>query len=267
LIRQRYDVVLASWPVAAEQRMVETSFGDTFVSISGDAAAGPLVLLHGSGSSTAEWGGDIEILAANFRTFAVDLVGEPGRSAPTRADLGAGEMAQWLGEVMDGLSLATAHVAGISLGSWVAVDFAARRPERVQRLVLRSPAGIGRVKYGWLPKAIIAQVVGGRAVRRSVAQVSGLDPLEHGAILDDVTLTFTHYKPRPGVPRVSDETLGRITAPTLVIVGEADAMYGASESVERASRLIPNSTVVALPAPAGHALLGQGQRTVDFLRV
>ncbi|WBQ03913.1 alpha/beta fold hydrolase [Kribbella sp. CA-293567] len=250
LVRKRYDAVLTAWPVRAEHRVVGTAFGDTFVSLSGDPAAPPLVLLHGSGSSTAEWGESIETLARHFRTVAVDLIGEPGRSAPTRADLDAGEMAQWLGEVMDSLDLAAAEVAAISLGAWVAVDFASRHPERVRRLVLQSPAGIGRAKYGWLPKAIVAQMLGGRAVRRSAARVAGLDLQEHSAILDGVALIFTHYKPRPGVPHLSDDILRRVASPTLVLVGEADAMYDAAQTAERSSRLIENSTVHTVPRPS-----------------
>ena len=175
-------------------------------------------------------------------------------------------MAQWVGEVLDALSLTAVHAVGTSLGAWVAADFASRHPDRIQRLVLQSPAGIGRTKFGWLPKAIVAQVVGGRAVRRSAAQVAGLDLHEHSAILDDVALTFTHFKPRSGVPQFSDDTLSRVTAPTLVLVGEADAMFDAAQTAERATRLIPNSTVHTVTRPAGHALLGQTHHILAFLQ-
>jgi len=37
---------------------------------------------------------------------------------------------------------------GVSLGGWLALDYATRRPERVERIAVLCPAGIGRQKVG-----------------------------------------------------------------------------------------------------------------------
>ncbi len=47
---------------------------------------------------------------------------------------------------MQALGLARASLVGISLGGWLAFDYATRRPERVDAVVAMCPAGIGRQK-------------------------------------------------------------------------------------------------------------------------
>ena len=82
-VRELYAQALARWPVAHEARRLATSQGETFVMVSGPAGAPALVLLHGSGTNTAMWMGDVAAWAEHFRVHAVDIVGEPGFSAPS----------------------------------------------------------------------------------------------------------------------------------------------------------------------------------------
>src|SRR3954470_16424603 len=106
----------------------------------------PLVLLHGLGSSRQAWDPILPALAARFHVIAVDLPGF-GDSAPLP---GAGEvppaaLAQSVADLLDDLGVSTPHLAGNSLGGWVALELAARRP--VASLTLLSPAGLwpGRI--------------------------------------------------------------------------------------------------------------------------
>jgi hypothetical protein len=54
-----YDSILAQWPVPNEKLNISTRYGDTFVIASGDEAAPPLVLLHGSSTNSAIWSSDV----------------------------------------------------------------------------------------------------------------------------------------------------------------------------------------------------------------
>ena len=51
-VQSQYRRVLERWPVACEQRVVPTREGETFIITSGDPAAPPLVLFHGSGGNS-----------------------------------------------------------------------------------------------------------------------------------------------------------------------------------------------------------------------
>ncbi|MFD0453862.1 alpha/beta fold hydrolase [Rhodococcus aetherivorans] len=70
--------------------------------------------------------------------------------------------------MLEGLGVTSAAIVGVSLGGWMAVDYATRRPERVTRLVLLCPGGLGRQRMGWLVKAMFLRLFGrrGHSVRR-----------------------------------------------------------------------------------------------------
>ncbi|MFV2174725.1 alpha/beta fold hydrolase [Actinomadura sp. LOL_016] len=261
-ILRRYRTNLDGWPVPAEHVRVPTREGETFVVVSGPADAPPVVLLHGSGANTTMWQDDVAAWSREFRVHAVDLVGEPGLSAPSRPALGTDAPALWLDDVLDGLGLADAAFVGASLGGWLALDYAVRRPDRVRRLGLLCPGGVGRQKVGWLAKALVTRALGRGGVRRSAARVTGL---EGGPVLDGLVLTFEQFRPRmERLPVFPDAALRGLGMPVLVIVGGRDVMFDSRGTAQRVRACVPNSTVVLLPE-TGHAILGQTEPVSAFL--
>ena len=119
-ILARYRTLLDEWPVPADQRLIPTGLGETFVVSSGPVGAPPLVLLHGSGTNSAMWRAEVPAFARNFRVHSVDIVGEPGLSAPARPELGSPAYADWLDEVLDGLDAQQVALVGASLDAWFA---------------------------------------------------------------------------------------------------------------------------------------------------
>ncbi|WP_413774486.1 alpha/beta fold hydrolase [Micropruina sonneratiae] len=81
-----------------------------------------MLLLHGSGSTTAlSWTLELRLLSEQYRLHAIDLVGEPGRSAPARPALTSPLYSAWLTELANVLDARPAVVIGLSLGGWLAV--------------------------------------------------------------------------------------------------------------------------------------------------
>jgi pimeloyl-ACP methyl ester carboxylesterase len=265
-IQRRYQDMLATWPVPAEHIRVPTREGETFVVVSGPLDAPPLLLLHGSGANATMWGADIASWAGHFRTHAIDLIGEPGLSAPSRPPLASDAYALWLDDVLQGLGITTTSIVGASLGGWMALDYAARRPERVTHLALLCPAGIGRQKFGWIFKSLLLRPFGRWGLRRSARTVAGLEAPEDGPVLDYLVLTFTQFKPRTDrLPVFPNEVLRRLSMPTLVIVGGRDVMFDSEGTARRVRQCLPHATVNLLP-DVGHAILGQTDSVLAFLR-
>lgn len=94
-----YDKRAAKWPVSSTTKMVNTSFGQTFVRISGQKNATPLVLMHGVGGNSLQWISNIESLSKHYRLFAIDNVYDNGRSIPRKFITSAKDYVNWLNEL------------------------------------------------------------------------------------------------------------------------------------------------------------------------
>ncbi len=102
----------------------------------------PLLLLHGLGCSSEYFDPLQRALSGHFTTFALDMAGFGQTRAPRNSYLQlerlSEHVAQWLVEI----GFERLPVLGHSLGGEVALDLAARFPERVSQLVLCAPTGI-----------------------------------------------------------------------------------------------------------------------------
>src|SRR5262249_11499757 len=101
-------------------------------------AGTPLILMHGTGGHVEAYTRNLRALGDRYRVIAYDYPGH-GWSTPATADLEIDAYVEHLVGLMDALGIARAHLSGESLGGWVAVKFAARYPDRVERLILNTP--------------------------------------------------------------------------------------------------------------------------------
>jgi pimeloyl-ACP methyl ester carboxylesterase len=108
----------------------------------------PLVLLHALGLSRAAWEPVRPALAERFDVIAVDLPGF-GASAPLPADVESSPaaLAAAVAGLLNDLEIDRPHLAGNSLGGWVAMELAKTRP--VRSVTLLSPAGLWRDGAPW----------------------------------------------------------------------------------------------------------------------
>ncbi len=97
----------------------------------------PLLLIPCLASDNGCWAFQMPAYAERFRCIAVDLPGIGGSPTPEGRPSTA-RHADELAALLDALGLGRAHVAGVSLGAAVAMQFAARHPDRVRTLALHS---------------------------------------------------------------------------------------------------------------------------------
>jgi pimeloyl-ACP methyl ester carboxylesterase len=119
------------------------------ISYTARPSAGPTVLfLHGIGSNAMSFAPLFDLLPTHLNLLAWNAPGylesEPMAELwPSPADY-----AQRLADLLDGLSIRTAHIVGHSLGTLIAAAFARQYPNRVETLVLASAANGYRVSRG-----------------------------------------------------------------------------------------------------------------------
>ena len=142
IIMAQYDGLLARWPVPYELLSVSTRYGKTHIIASGEPVNPPLLLLHGRSTNATMWVLDIAHYSTHHRVYAVDVLGEPGKSDPVRLKGQTPDYGEWMRDIFDHLAIRQAIILGISFGSWLAVKSAILMPDRILGLVLLSPAGL-----------------------------------------------------------------------------------------------------------------------------
>jgi pimeloyl-ACP methyl ester carboxylesterase len=264
-VEERYRDVLRRWPVANRQLIVPTCEGDTFVVVSGESHPMPVVLFHGSGTNSSAWIRDVAEWAQHYRVYAVDMIGEPGLSAESRPPLRSDAYVAWLDDVWNDLGLGSASVVGVSLGGWLGLEYAVKRPERVASLSLVSPSGIGAQNRLFLVKAGLLLMLGHWGPRKSLKLVAGRTSIPR-EVTDSLLLRFQHFRPRmEPLPIRTDEELAALTMPVQLIVGGNDALIRSKETRDRMQRLAPNLRLTYLENE-GHILPPQTTAISEFLR-
>lgn len=246
-----YDAVLAKWPVAYEQITVPTRLGLTHVIASGPENAPPLVLLHAAMATATVWRPNVEALSEHFRVYAVDIVGHGGRTVASRKIESRRDYADWLNDLFDGLEIARASLVGNSYGGFIALNQAAVEPERIDRVVLISPAGgfvsvvplFGSAIYEALKGALL-RVFGADRPRADLLSIIAGDVgfneededwLVLGRLLMDGSQRINMIMPAV----LSDAELGAIRAPTLLLIAEHEILYEPDSMLRTALMRMP----------------------------
>lgn len=132
---------------AMHARQLRVGHRDIHVVEAGDGPA--LVMLHGGGpgaSGQSNFSRNIETLARDFRVIVPDLPGYGRSSKGINKRDSFGDLAASLCGLLDELGIKRAHFAGNSLGGAASLRLALESPERVERLVLMGPGGIGTTR-------------------------------------------------------------------------------------------------------------------------
>ena len=116
--------------------------------VAGPAGAPAIIFVHGTRLTRKAWTAQMTDLSDEFRTIAVDL---PGHGVLADVPFTLADASDRLAEVIDREAGGRAIVVGLSLGGFVAMDLAARSPERVRGLVIAGasaePTGLRRVAF------------------------------------------------------------------------------------------------------------------------
>lgn len=221
----------------------------------------PVVLLHGFPHNRSLWAPQTSALIEHGRCIAPDLrgFGESGREGPYSMDQYALDVA----ELLEKLGVEKAVVGGLSMGGYVAFALWRLRPDLVRALVLAdtrpgadSPEtrrkrletmALARERgAGAVANAQITGMVGATTRAQNPALVDGLHQMLASAPVEGIIGALQAMMDRPD----STDLLPTIDVPTLIVVGEEDALTPVKES-RAMHAAIPGSRLEVIPG-AGH---------------
>ncbi len=259
-----YDIRAKKWPVDSETRLVDTSYGQTFVRLSGPVGAPPLVLLHGGGGNSLQWMPNIEALSKSYRVYAVDNIYDYGRSIYTKTIKVPDDFVNWLDELFSALELANnINLMGLSYGGWLTGQYALRFPDRLNKIVLLAPAGtVLPLRLEWIMRAVLC-LVPHRYFTNSfmywlLEDLAKKDEASRIMLDEEVEAALVRirsFKPSRLVnPTVlEDGELKSIKVPAFYLVGEHEKIYSAQKAIQRLHKVAPHIKTVVIPN-AGHDL-------------
>ena len=204
----------------------------------------PLLLLHGNGEQCGYFEHQMEPFASHFHVLALDTRGH-GQTPRGTAPFTIRQFADDLLAFMDRLGIEKAHLLGFSDGGNIAMVFALRHPERVERLILNGANLDARgVKAGVQLPIEVGYRIARLFARRNAKALRNAEML--GLMVND--------------PKVRLEELAHITCPTLVVAGDNDmikdshtrliasAIPGAQLAILRGDHFIANRNPEAFNA-------------------
>ena len=210
----------------------------------------PLILLHGNGEDMTYFRNQIDCFSEFFRVIAVDSRGH-GRTPRGNAPFTIRQFAEDLHCFMDEHHIDRAHILGFSDGGNIAMCFALKYPERVEKLILNGanlyPAG---VKLSFQLPLTLSYYM--RKLFRNRNEEEHYQSELMGLMVND--------------PYISPKELRHLTMPTLVIAGERDLIR--ESHTKLIQRNLPHSRLAIIPGDHGVAALNPeafNNTVLDFL--
>lgn len=214
-------------------------------------SGGAILLTHGYSATSKMWAGQIRPLSEKYRVITWDMRGHGQSDSPQQQRLySEAHCIDDMAAILDACGVATAVIAGLSLGGYMSLAFNLKYPQRVIGLMLFD-TGPGykndQARESWNDMA---------RKRAEVIDAEGLASLGNS---DEVRISNHNSAAgmanaaRGMLTQVDDriiQSLPEITVPTLVLVGADDKQFlGATDYM---AIKIPNASKEILPH-AGHA--------------
>lgn len=292
-----YDNVVAKITVPVESVWLDTRFGCTHALAAGRRDAEPLLLIPGVAGSAPLFRRALEPLSRHFRVYALDIVGQPGRSDPNPISMLDNSHVLWVCDVLDSLGLQSAHIAGQSAGGGVAMRVGVDVPHRTRSVIMFGPTGLARARLPvkiWLTKVM---------TKRSADALE--DDLTAKSIRPDRTgesfgtydrelarsmALCTRYFRVDRAVGVYNESTGRVDflqglkvlkkfflsekkswqsqlkVPALLVFGEHELSLNPYKVAARARKIIPQLETVVLKHAGHGAIFDQPEKVADMMR-
>jgi len=189
----------------------------TWYEVSGAGDADPLVLLHGGMSDGSAWGANAPGLSEKYRTFIPDRRGHgktPDVEGPLTYDAMTEDTIGFLEQVVGG----PARLVGWSDGGIVSLLLSMRRPDLVVRQVL---VGTNFHHNGLLPDFHLGDDPNAEdvAMFKAFYEAVAVDPANWPVFFEKTERMWREE------PTLTVDDLKAVQAPTLVLVGDDDAMH------------------------------------------
>lgn len=261
-----YDQKLEALRIEYEYLHVETRFGQTNIIATGDPAAPPVLIIHGSNGCAPVALETYANLSQAYRVYALDVLAQPNKSAETRLSMKGESYGEWMNEVIAKLGLEEVTLAGFSFGGLVILKTLEYDESKVKEVFLSAPAYIVN---GNPLKALFKIFIPMRRFMKSGK------PKYVEAFLEEVfterdefaiqylSAVFQHFEMDfTPVPTISKEKAKQIKTPITLFAAKDDILFPGEKMLKRAAKIFPSLKQSVLLPDSKHV-----QSARDNLRI
>jgi pimeloyl-ACP methyl ester carboxylesterase len=239
-----------------------------------------LLLLHGLISSSACWRRVVPLLAPHHTVVAPTCLGHRGGATPTLHPVRVEHLVDDVERCMDALQLARAHVAGNSLGGWVALELSRRG--RALSVCALSPAGVWESARREPAARMLRDAARSARRLRPVVPLMAPIPALRRALLRDVAVHGERVGASELIGIVADAVgctvyedlldtperlmpLGEVSCPVTFAWSGCDRLFPAHVHGTRARELVPGARFLVLDGVGHVPMYDAPQRVADTI--
>ena len=237
----------------------------------------PLLLIMGLAHNSLSWKRSLPELKKHFKVIIFDNRGT-GRSSKPETPYTIEIMSEEAKAVLDAAGVDAAHVYGISMGGMIAQRLALKYPKRIKSLILgcTSPGGIQQIQ----PETeVIMSLLSGATIPTTPLEAAWASvPILYSenfivnhrdSIAEHIETMIEIPTPPHGfmqqlqacLAHDTYEELDKITAPVLILHGDADRLIPVENGKMLANRI--KGSEIFIVSGAGHLYVTEAQETVD----
>ena len=295
-----YNRVQDEISVDHESIFADTRFGKTHIILAGKENQKSILLIPGVAGCAPLWRHQINAFSEHFRVLAIDIVGQPGKSAANPPSVFNDDFTDWLEDIIHSLNLDKPHIIGVSTGGTTAMDMAIRKPDLIDKTVMCGPTGLARARLPFRQWLLTARKKNTDALSDDLTASSFSKPRSGETfgsfdrqLARGMALGTKHYRVDKSLGVYSEKSsrvdfikalkvigkfffsvdkkrLKSFRNKGLLIFGEFEVLYNPWKISKRLEKLIP-SLQIEIIKDAGHAAIYDQPEAVnevvlDFLR-
>lgn len=250
-----------------QRHKVNTFLGNTHVwSLNADKKnLETLVIFPGARTTALIWDFDkgLDNLNTVLRIFMVETNGLPNLSDGATPDIKTLDFGLWANEVLEGLGIETAFVAGASFGGLITMKLAITNPEKIKAAFLLNPGCLqpfsltfSNLYYNLLPILSTNAKNVLKFLDKAVFSKPNhrLSLFSEQMLVDYEVFAISRYKDNTQKPYYMDTELAQVKTETYLLFGDKDLLFPFEKSKKNAQKHLNNLRGIKIFQQVGHGI-------------
>lgn len=249
------------------RKEVQTSLGKTVIWClnEADTSLEPVVIFPGARTTSLIWDFDrgLDNFNHDMRIFMVETNGLPNLSDGNTPNIKSYDYGIWASEVMDGLEIEKAFVAGASFGGLVGMKLAIVAPEKIKALFLLNPGCLQffslsakNLYYNLLPFISPTEKTVSKFLNKVVfcSPTHEISAEANKLLVEYQLLALTRYVDKAQKPYDMKKQLSETEVDVYLLVGDQDLLFPYQRSIDNAQKHIHSLKEVKVFQDVGHGI-------------